>query len=136
MRPLLLGLLISGWLLALPTAARPEIPPQGELIEISLADFRFTPSKITLEQGRPYVLHFTNTSNHSHDFTAKAFFQAAQVSAQDLPLVSGGRVRLDGRESADVHLVAPTVGEYDAHCSHFLHAAFGMKGRITVRPAR
>ena len=129
-------LLASSLALAGPAAAQPDDArgrPGETRIEVSLRSYGYTPQTITLEHGRPYLIHFTNTSRSGHDFTAKAFFAAAEVAPEDRRRVEDGKVGLDGGESADVHLVAPPPGAYEVHCSHFLHASFGMKGQIVVQ---
>lgn len=107
--------------------------PGESRIEVRVYSYGFTPQTIALQHGQPYQLHFTNTSKGGHDFTAKAFFAAAQVTGADARKIDDGKVRLDGGESGDVNLVAPAPGTYEFHCSHFLHAAQGMKGQIVVR---
>jgi len=79
------------------------------------------------------VLHFVNTAKGGHDFSAKAFFAAAEVAPEDRALVAKGSVELSGGQSADVHLTAPAAGSYEAHCSHFMHASLGMTGMILVQ---
>jgi len=107
--------------------------PSGSRIEVRVYSYGFTPQTITLQHGQPYQLHFANSSKGGHDFTAKAFFAAAQVTGADARKIDDGKVKLDGGETADVNLVAPAPGTYEFHCSHFFHAAQGMKGQIVVR---
>jgi uncharacterized cupredoxin-like copper-binding protein len=102
-------------------------------IDVKVYSYGFTPQTITLQHGQPYQLHFANASKGDHDFTAKAFFSAAQVTGADARKIDDGKVKLDGGETADVSLVAPAPGTYEFHCSHFFHAAKGMKGQIVVR---
>lgn len=107
--------------------------PRDSRIEVRLYSYGFAPRTITLQHGQPYRLHFTNTARGGHDFTAKSFFAAAQVAGEDARRIDDGKVKLDGGETADVNLVAPAPGTYEFHCSHFFHAAQGMKGEIVVR---
>jgi uncharacterized cupredoxin-like copper-binding protein len=102
-------------------------------IDINLSNFKFTPATITLQHGQPYVLHFVNRSSGGHDFMAKQFFAAAAIAPQDSTAIKGGAVALHGGEEAEVRLVAPAAGTYDAHCSHFLHSTFGMTGSVIVQ---
>ena len=101
-------------------------------VEIALSNFRYTPSAIALHHGQSYVLHFINQSGGGHDFSAREFFTAASVDPADRARISNGEVALRGGESADVHLIAPEPGRYKAHCTHFMHSAFGMKATIIV----
>lgn len=107
--------------------------PGATRIDVTLFSFGYSPNTITLQRGQPYQFHFANTSKTGHDFTAKAFFAAAQVAADDVHKVDDGKVKADRGEAVDVNLVAPAPGTYEFHCSHFLHAAQGMKGEIIVR---
>lgn len=118
--------------LALLVLAAPAAAQSPERIEIDLSNFKFTPSTITLRHGQPYVLHFVNTAKGGHDFSAKAFFDAASMEARDRARVARGEVDVRGGQTADVRLTAPTPGTYDMHCSHFMHSTFGMTGKIVV----
>jgi|CZQE01.1.fsa_nt_gi uncharacterized cupredoxin-like copper-binding protein len=119
--------------LALLAFAGPAAAQSPERIEIDLSNFKFTPSTITLRHGQPYVLHFVNTAKGGHDFSAKAFFDAASMEARDRAVVAGGEIELRGGQTADVRLTAPAPGTYDVHCSHFMHSTFGMTGKIVVK---
>ena len=77
------------------------------------------------------TLHFVNKGSGGHDFTAPEFFAAATMDAATRKALAKGKVALDKGSAADVTLV-PVAGHYAAHCSHFLHTGFGMKGTIDV----
>ena len=115
-------------LVAVPAATQEP----AKRIDIALANFNFTPSRIVLHHGDAYVLHFTNAAKGGHNFMAKSFFSAAKVASADVGKVGKGGIELDGGQSIDVHLVAPAAATYEAHCSHFMHQSFGMKGEIVV----
>ncbi len=101
-------------------------------IDITLANFSFTPSTITLKAGQQVTLHFENKGSGGHDFTAPQFFKAATMDAATrAKLGKKGRIELAGGTSADVKLT-PTAGIYKLKCGHFMHAGFGMTGTITV----
>jgi len=104
----------------------------SQSITVQLSSFKFTPATLTLMHGRPYVIHFTNTSSGGHDFVAKDFFAAATIAPEDRGKVAKGGVSLSGGESTDIHLVPNTPGTYKSHCSHFMHSGFGMKGQVVV----
>ena len=105
--------------------------PRAATVDVSLANFRFTPGAIRVPAGTPVVLHLTNTSTKSHDFTAPQFFAAATIAPADRSLVKDGSIELGGGERRDIHLVA-RAGRYRVKCSHAFHALFGMKGEIVV----
>jgi uncharacterized cupredoxin-like copper-binding protein len=100
-------------------------------VEVKLSNFDFTPSSLHLRAGRPVVLHLVNVASGGHDFTAPAFFAAAQVRPQDRGALGKGGVELRGGKSVDVALV-PKAGRYPLKCSHAFHKTFGMSGRIDV----
>ena len=102
--------------------------PSVERVEIVLVNFSFRPSQIHLRSGQPYLLHFVNQGSGGHNFAAKKFFDAAQISGTVPP---GGAIELKKGESQDVSLV-PSAGRYKVKCTHFLHSGFGMKGEIVV----
>lgn len=102
-------------------------------LTLKLSSFKFEPSEIVLEHGVVYDLHLVNTSSGGHDFAAKNFFARAQIRPQDMAEVRNGRVEVGGGESIELRLIAPTPGTYKLSCTHFMHGAFGMKGRIIVR---
>ncbi|MEO6093908.1 MAG: cupredoxin domain-containing protein [Novosphingobium sp.] len=104
----------------------------AQVVEVSLSSFDFTPSTITLHAGQPYVLHLVDRARGGHDFTAREFFEAAQIAPQDAAKVAKGAVALHGGETATVHLI-PAPGTYKLVCSHFGHSMLGMKGVIVVR---
>jgi plastocyanin len=116
-------------LFAIPAAASAQAPDwaHAQRVEIQLSSFDFTPSTIHLHAGRPVVLHLVNTASGGHDFTAPAFFAAAQVRRP----VGKGSIEVRGGQSVDVALV-PKAGNYPLKCSHAFHKTFGMTGRIVV----
>jgi len=95
---------------------------------ISVYSYGFTPKLIHLVAGRPVTLTFVNTSGSGHDFTAKEFFAASRITAGAAPK---GEIDLKHGETKSITLV-PVAGKYPTHCSHFMHATFGMTGVIAV----
>ena len=120
-------------LIALPaaTAAQPPDRAHAQRVEVRLSSFDFTPATLHLHAGRPVVLHLVNTGSGGHDFTAPAFFGAAQVEPSSRGALAKGSVEVPGHRSVDVALV-PKAGDYPLKCSHAFHKTFGMTGRIVV----
>ena len=106
--------------------------PQPAAVTVTMENFKFEPNAIQLRAGVPTVLHLVNNAGGGHSFSAPQFFAAAKVAAASQPLVRGGTVEVPKHSAVDVALT-PAAGEYPLKCSHTLHAAFGMKGSITVR---
>jgi uncharacterized cupredoxin-like copper-binding protein len=105
----------------------------AQTIAVRLSNFSFAPAEIELRRGTAYRLHLVNAASGGHDFAAARFFAASEIALQDRARIDGGRVELDGGQSADIRLVPLTAGTYRLHCSHFMHTTFGMKGTIIVR---
>lgn len=116
---------------ALPTATIAQQVKQ-ERVEIDMASFKYKPATITLHHGQNYTLHFVNRARSGHNFTAGAFFAAAQVAPADRAKVTGGEVEVAGGTEVDVQIIAPAPGRYAVHCSHFMHKILGMKAAIIV----
>jgi uncharacterized cupredoxin-like copper-binding protein len=106
--------------------------PAPEHVTIKLSSFAITPSQLRLEHGHSYVLDIENDSTSSHDFTAPALFAASTIAPEDSARLDKGRIELKGKQSAEIRLTINRAGDYQFHCSHPLHAAFGMKGVIHV----
>jgi uncharacterized cupredoxin-like copper-binding protein len=123
--------LASALTLSLPAAAQP-VWDHAQPITIDMANFAFSPATVSLRRGVVYRLHFQNRGRGAHDFTAPGFFAQATIDPNDLGKLGKGGVELRGGESADLRLVANQPGRYAVRCTHFLHKAFGMTGRIIV----
>jgi plastocyanin len=107
-----------------PVAAQPA-PAQ---VTVAVASYSFSPSPIHLKAGVPVTLTFANRSTHGHDFTATQFFAASRITAGAAP---NGKIELAANETKSITLI-PRAGTYPAHCSHFLHASFGMTTTVVV----
>lgn len=132
-------ILIASCIAFAPLAARSQTSAtdsewaSAEAVTVKLSSFQFDPAIVTLRQGRAYVLRLENTSSGGHDFAAKEFFGAARIQEGDRAKAAGGKIRLDGGKSVEIHLIAPGAGTYKVRCTHFLHAGFGMTGEIVVQ---
>jgi uncharacterized cupredoxin-like copper-binding protein len=123
-------------LLTLPLAslAASSVPAQAPaVVNVQLANFKFTPKDIVLKHGQSYVLHLTNVSDGGHDFVAEAFFDAANVAPADRRLIAEGGVEVPSGQAVEIHLTAPAApGSFKLKCSHTFHKTFGMSGTIVV----
>lgn len=103
-------------------------------VTVSMTNYAFTPSTLSLKAGETYRVHFTNDSSKSHDFTAREFFRSSAVAPEDRGKLEGGdEVELEGGQSADITLTPNHPGTYAATCTHFMHAMLGMTGKIVVQ---
>jgi uncharacterized cupredoxin-like copper-binding protein len=104
-------------------------------ISVSLTNFKFTPSTITLKSGATYTLHLTNNGGSAHDFAAPEFFKASTVASADKSKIASddGDIDLDSGQSVDVTVTPNKPGIYKLVCTHFMHQTFGMTGQIVVQ---
>lgn len=103
------------------------------VVNVQLANYKFTPKTIVLDHGRPYVLRLHNSSGGGHDFTSPAFFAAARIAPSDRRWVQGGEVEVPPGQVREIGLTAPGAGSYKVKCTHTFHKFFGMSGTIVVR---
>jgi uncharacterized cupredoxin-like copper-binding protein len=107
--------------------------PSGQIVQVVMADFSFAPNTLQFHANQPYDLRLTNSSGHGHSFTAPEFFAAVGIAPKDQSKVVRGEVEVDGGETVDVRFVPSRTGTYKFHCSHFLHASFGMTGHAVIQ---
>lgn len=120
-------------LLALiPAASTQAQAPQPATVTVTLSNFKFEPNQVQLTAGAPTILHLVNTAAGGHSFSAPQFFAAAKIAPASQPLVKDGTVQVPKHSAVDIALT-PAAGQYPLKCTHTLHAAFGMRGTITVR---
>ena len=114
------------------STAQPQVPGNDlQPVEIVLSNFKFAPEELHLRQGQSYRLHFVNNGSGGHNFSAPDFFASAQIDPADAAAITKGGIELAKGETRDVRL-KPAAGTYKVKCTHFMHRAFGMKGKITV----
>lgn len=104
-------------------------------ISVSLTNFKFTPSTITLKSGTTYTLHLANNGGSGHDFAAPEFFKSATIAPADKSKIDSddGDVDLDSGQSVDITVTPTKPGTYKLVCTHFMHQTFGMTGQIVVQ---
>lgn len=102
----------------------------------------FSPSNLTFEAGKPYVLRITNPVGNAgkHYFSpdqAKDFFQSIatrKVQTADAeykaPYFKAVELLIGG--TLEIYFIPVIAGEYDFLCTISGHADAGMTGKITV----
>ncbi len=113
----------------LGSAPLSERPPR---VDIVLANFSLTPADIRLQADVPVTLVLTNKGWEDHNFSAPEFFKVATMDKimRDRVGKKGKLVFFVGQTR--LVTLTPKAGVYKVICSQFLHADFGMKGRIIV----
>lgn len=103
--------------------------------DITLSEFHFAPSRITLQRGEPYALRLENKGRFRHTFTAPAFFRtvAFKPGGAATEAETTGGLSLGANESAEIEFVPLRQGTYAVECTKPLHGVFGMSGDIVVQ---
>jgi plastocyanin len=101
---------------------------------IQLSNFAFEPEEIRLRTGALVRLLLVNESSGGHNFSAPGFFAASKSLTGSAPPV--GIVDVPAKGRVEITVVPVTPGTYRVECTHFLHALFGMTGRIIVEAAQ
>ena len=104
-------------------------------VSVSLTDYAFTPSALSLTAGVTYHLHLANTGSKDHSFSAPQFFAASQIAAADQAKIKKGEVAIDSGQAVDIDVTPGQAGSYAVTCTHFMHNMMGMHGTITVQQA-
>ena len=113
-----------------PAVAQPDWS-RAARVEVRLDNFSYAPRTIRLRAGQPVVLRLVNTASGGHDFTARAFFDAAEIRAEDRAAIDKGGVEVPGGQSREIAL-SPKAGRYPLKCGHAFHKMLGMSGEIVV----
>jgi uncharacterized cupredoxin-like copper-binding protein len=111
---------------------------KSQTIGVTLSSFNFTPSDFTFQHGQPYKLHLVNNEDETHTFSSDSLFQAIAVqkvvqNGVEKPGITGEGITLGPKEQADLYFVPVTAGAYDVYCDQFMHAAMGMRGKVTIQ---
>ena len=98
---------------------------------MELTNFEFEPDEIHLKAGEPILLRLENSADNGHNFTAPEFFAAAKVHRDSAAHLKSGKVDVPANSFVEISLT-PAAGEYKLKCTHTLHSAMGMTGKILV----
>jgi len=109
----------------------------AETIRIEMSEFKFTPSDITLEAGKPYILELVTVGAVKHEFTASDFFASAawrkvESGESEVKATYFKEVEVFPGKQADLYLVPIEPGTYELVCEIEGHFEAGMFGTITV----
>ena len=113
----------------------PAVAQTAQPISVSLTDYAFTPSALSLTAGVTYHLHLTNSGSKDHSFSAPQFFAASQIAADDQAKIKKGEVAIDSGQAVDITITPGQAGNFALTCTHFMHNMMGMHGTITVQQA-
>jgi uncharacterized cupredoxin-like copper-binding protein len=107
-------------------------------VTVSMDEYDFMPSSLSLESGTPYHLHIENAGGKSHTFSSASFFKT--IAARRLTTRAGTvetpfiqELVVAPGQAADLEFVALEPGDYPLVCNEPLHEIFGMTGAIHVQ---
>ena len=129
----------SALLLASPALAQntpvPDAPDwsKAATVPLAMANYQFTPDALLFRANLPYRFRLTNNAGGGHSFDAPEFFAAVTVVPEDQAKIVKGEIEVESGQTVEVKFVPTVSGTYRFHCSHFLHASFGMTGTVVVR---
>ena len=116
-------LLIQSWPVA-GHAGEGNAKEHGTMeVSMKASSFKFEPSTIQLKRTGNLVIRVHNDSSAEHNITVKDP-QGKIIASVDLP----------ANKTVSLNVDLKTAGKYEFYCDKPLHAAFGMKGEITVTP--
>jgi uncharacterized cupredoxin-like copper-binding protein len=114
-------------------AASAQNPSHAQVVQVTLADYRFVPPTIQLPAGKAVILRLRNAAEQPHEFAAPEFFRAAMVRAADTKSINKeGEAEVEPGKQVDIMLVAK-AGTYHLQCNKPGHNALGMHGSIVVK---
>jgi uncharacterized cupredoxin-like copper-binding protein len=108
----------------------------AETVTLSLSEFAFSPTSVTLRAGQPVRLRLVNAGNIAHNFTSPDLFRSVALRPEDgtgaRVLASGGSVEVPAGQTRELLLVPLSPGRHAFECTHPLHATLGMRGEVVV----
>jgi uncharacterized cupredoxin-like copper-binding protein len=108
----------------LQAPVRPTVAEGGkQVVEMKASSFSFDPNNIEAKQGDALTIKIRNVSSIAHNLTIKDP-KGQIIQSADLP----------PNETVTMAVELPEAGTYEFYCNKPLHATFGMKGEIQVRP--
>lgn len=111
---------------------------QAEVVTVDMYEYGFSPNQISFNVCRPYILNLVNAGTRSHSFYSEKFFETVFTLGVDgyvAPMTEADVESLDLRidEQIQFYFVPMVPGQFDLVCSHAMHGALGMTGKIYVR---
>ena len=103
---------------------------KAAIVTVGMADYAFSPPRVTFHHGVPTRLHLVNTSADIHDFTAPDFFQTVDFRDPSVVGSSGVGIVVAPHQQRDIDLIARLPGHYGLTCAD--HDWAGMTANIVV----
>lgn len=91
---------------------------QARTIEISGANFLFSPKEIRVKKGEMIKIVLTNNGTYPHDWVIDEFNARTPI--------------INPKEVAEISFTPTQTGEFEYYCSVGNHRAMGMVGKLIV----
>jgi len=112
----------------------------AEVVRVELSEFAFTPSNLTFEAGKPYILQLVNVGAVEHELAAEDFFSSVawrkiETAQSEVKAPFFTEVEVFPGQQVDLYFVPilPTNGEaLELLCEIEGHFEAGMFGSVTV----
>lgn len=103
-------------------------------IDVTLADFHFSPCSFTVPAGEEITLNSNNSGAVIHNFMIMSLGKTAgpEFNDEDLPNVYWKLDVSPGGDSSTVFTAPEQPGDYEVVCSVPGHLQAGMVGKLTV----
>jgi uncharacterized cupredoxin-like copper-binding protein len=103
---------------------------QARTVTVVTTDYHFAPDKLSFKQGVAYRLHLENRGKEVHEFSAPAFFKAADIRDPAVLNPDRTEILVHPGEAKDLYFVPQQAGNFPLTCPD--HDWTGMTGEITV----
>ena len=110
---------------------------EAQVVTVSLADYAFSPARLSFAAGKPYRLILKNEGKSTHLFVSGGFFRAIAARSLKTPdgVIATPRLKsiaVNSGSTKVLDFVPVKPGNYELECTIPLHAVFGMVGTIEV----
>ena len=99
-------------------------------VTVTMADYTFSPRRVTFRLGAPTRLRLVNTGNELHEFTAADFFRTVDLRDPGVMGSSGIAITVEPHQEKDVDFIARLPGHFGLICAD--HDWAGMTADIFV----
>ena len=98
---------------------------------VTMFDYRFEPSQLTLRRGVAYRLLLVNRGKELHELTAPDFLKTVVLGNPRVLNDTDSELAVPPGQARDLSLIPEKAGRYRFYCAD--HDWAGMLGEITVR---
>jgi uncharacterized cupredoxin-like copper-binding protein len=121
-------LAIVGILVLVPAVWAEE--RKAETVTLVGTDYVFTPNHLVFRVGSAYRLRVENRGKDLHEFTARAFLKAVEISNPEVLNQEGTEIVVEPGQAKDLYFVPRQAGRFPFVCAD--HDWAGMTGDIVI----